>query len=136
MKRLRIIRCLTLVACVVGATSLFAQTAAVQDSPQNTRPPGNIGMPHQLAVTGCLKRGNEAGTFMLTDQNGKTWSLVPDSSGIDLSKNIFQVVTIGAKEVPLPQQHDAGQTTENSQNVSRVGLRVISLDVVSRSCTR
>ena len=73
---------------------------------------------------------------MLTDHNGKTWTLVPGNSGIDLSKNIFHVVTIAGKEVPLPQEHGAGEATENSQNISHVALRVLSLDVISRSCTR
>jgi hypothetical protein len=137
MHRFQLIRCLTLSACIAFAAAAFAQTGAGQNPPQSAHPPANIGMPHQLALTGCLKRGNAAGTFALTDQTGKTWTLISGSSDVDLSKHIFHVVTVGAKDIPPSQQHEAaGQAAEDSQSPPRLALRVLTLEVVSRSCTR
>ncbi len=136
MKRFQFIRCL---AFLTATSSLVAQTGTGQSNPQTAHPPANIGMPHQIEITGCLKRGNEAGTFALTDVNGRTWALISGNSDVNLSKHIFHAVTITGKEVPTSQQHNgAGDQPQASQqsNNPRLELRVLTLEVLSRSCTR
>jgi len=78
-------------------------------------------------VRGCLKRGNQAGTYVISDQNGTTWELVSGSNDVDLSKHIFHSVTLTGKEVPV---------AEKPEEAPRHELRVLSLQVLSRSCTR
>jgi hypothetical protein len=132
MKRFFKIGCrLGFAAVLVLAPSLFAQTANPQGDP---KPPANIGTTHQILVTGCMKR-NPAGTYVITDRNGTTWELVSGSSDVDLSKHIFHAVSIAGKEVPSSQKADPG--TQDAQNdTSRHELRVLTLQVLSRSCTR
>lgn len=104
---------------LVLASALSSQ--AQRTNEPTAEPPANITTSHQILVRGCLKRGNEAGTYVISDQNGTTWELVSGSSGVDLSKHIFHSVSIAGKEVPVPAGHE---------------LRVLSLQVLSRSCTR
>ncbi|HEY1730723.1 MAG TPA: hypothetical protein VGG15_03195 [Terriglobales bacterium] len=85
-----------------------------------------------------MKRGNQPGTYVITDQNGTTWELISGSADIDLSKHIFHALSVGGKEVP-PEQHQnsAKPPADNSQTGTQYHqLRVLTLQVLSRSCTR
>jgi hypothetical protein len=115
------------IGCQLGFSAMLALPAWLAAQNGSPQPRTNIETPHQILVTGCLKRGNQPGTFVISDQNGTTWELVSDTSGIDLAQHIFHSVSIGGKEVPVPQK--AGGAPEHE-------LRVVSLRVLSRSCTR
>lgn len=119
-------------AVLILAPSLFAQTASPQG---NAKPPANIGATHQILVTGCLKRRNQPDIYVITDRNGTTWELVSGSADVDLSKHIFHVVSIAGNEVPPSRQLDSG-TQDEQTDISRHELRVLTLQVLSRSCTR
>ncbi len=109
------------------APLLLAQS---EGNEQTVKPPGTT---HQILVTGCLKRG-QAGRYVITDRNSTTWELVSGSADVDLSKHIFQAVSIAGKEVPPSQQQNP--STNPQTDTSHHVLRVLSLQVLSRSCTR
>ena len=117
------------------APSLFAQS---EGNEQTAKAPISTGSAHPIVVTGCLKRGNQAGTYVVTDQDGTTWELVSGNADVDLSKHIFHAVSMAGKEVPSPQQaNPVTQSAANPQSdPSQHELRVLSLQVLSRSCTR
>ncbi len=117
------------------AMPLFAQSEALQTNVPIAKPAANVGMPHQILVTGCLKRGNQADTFVIADQNGTSWELVSGSSAVDLSKHIFHAVRITGKEVPSSQKPESSAQSAPSDTTHHE-LRVLTLQVLSRSCTR
>ena len=119
-------------AVLLLAPSLFAQTASPQG---NAKPPANIGATHQILVTGCLKRRNQPDLYVITDRNGTTWELISGSADVDLSKHIFHVVSIAGNEVPPSRQLESG-TQDEQTDITRHELRVLTLQVLSRSCTR
>ncbi len=120
---------LVLAACAFGS----AQTASAGD-PQTSHPPANINTPHQLVITGCLRRDSH-GTYFITDENGKTWSLIAGSDSVDLSKHVFHAVRITGKEAPNAKLPVSGENSQTQAPPPSV-LRVLTLEVLSNSCTR
>lgn len=126
--------------CLLMAGSLTlagAQTGAPHVEGQSSPPPANISAPHQLAVTGCLRRDSNGG-YSITDQNGKTWELVSGSSEIDLSRQIFHVVEVTGKAAPVakPPQSQTPPDSSGTQTPPRIRLQVLTLEMLSNSCTR
>ena len=118
---------IVLIACLFPVTLLRAQRSGAQSAGP---PPGSA---HQIEITGCLKRGNQPGTYSITDANGSTWNVIAGDSGTDLSKHIFHVVAIAGTEAAVPKSGDAN----SSQQAERLPqLRVLSLRMLSNSCTR
>lgn len=124
--------------CQLGFAAILAFGPALharsEGNEQTAKAPADVGTAHQIFVTGCLKRGNEAGTYVITDRNSTTWELVSGSADVDLSKHIFHAVSVAGKEVPPPQQENPATNRQTSSPIHE--LRVLSLQVLSRSCTR
>ena len=100
-------------------------------------PGGPATTPLEIALTGCLRRTGADNGFYLADQNGTTWKLTSDS--VQLSEHMNQSVTVSGKPIRTPRHQEtfspqAGQTTGSSE--SQPILRVLSITVLSRSCTR
>lgn len=131
MRFLRIGYQLGFAAILAFGPSLHAQS---EGNEQTAKAPADAGTAHQILVTGCLKRGNQTGTYVITDRNSTTWELVSGSAEVDLSKHIFHAVSIAGKEVPPPQQENPATNQQPGSPVHE--LRVLSLQVLSRSCTR
>ena len=92
--------------------------------------------PLQMAVTGCLKRSNDGG-YRITDQNSTTWLLT--SNTLDLAEHLNHVVTVTGKPAPTPQQPEANSSqvgTTDAATKPSPGLRVLTLKMLSNSCTR
>ena len=92
---------------------------------------------HMINVTGCLKKGSEAGGYYITDQNGTTWEL--SSKIVDLSEHVNHVVSVAGHEMPRSKTDEA--KTEPSEKSESGGnkyfdLKVAQLTMVSPSCTR
>lgn len=92
---------------------------------------------HMVNVTGCLKKGSEAGGYYITDQNGTTWEL--SSKAVDLSEHVNHVVSVAGHEMPRSKEDEAN--TEQSEKSESAGnkyfdLKVAQLKMVSPSCTR
>jgi hypothetical protein len=87
-------------------------------------------------VTGCLQKGDQPDEFSITGENGKSWDL--RSSTVKLSDHVGHQVTVTgsptretkAEETKEGQVQNAGQKGELGE------LRVISLKMVSQSCTK
>jgi len=116
--------------------SLRAQSSATPGGQSDTNPPRTVSPPIQIAVTGCLKRSNEGG-YRLTDHNGTTWLLTSDT--VNLAEHLNHSVTVTGKPVTTPKQQEAnsqqGGTAEGGSKPSP-GLRVLTLNMLSNSCTR
>ena len=118
---------LLLLLILFAATALRAQSAGMQavQSSGATRPTAPASQVH---ATGCLRRGNDGG-FYLKDHNGQTWVL--SSSTVDLSQHIMHSVSIMG-EIMKPQN----QETEPESGKPPLRLQVLSLTMLSPSCTR
>ena len=128
-------KCLVLLAVVSLGLPPSAQTGGSAEQ-QNSRPPGNISTPLQILVTGCLKRASDGG-YYITDRNGTTWELVAGDSSIDLARHIFHTVSITGKHAsPAKQQGGNNESQRTGTGAPHSTLRVLSLQVLSPSCTR
>jgi hypothetical protein len=80
-----------------------------------------------VTVTGCLQKGDEAGEYSLTGENGKKYGL---HSKTDLSKHLGHKVTVtGTKMLDEDEEkHEAGKKTEYAD------LRVTNIKHISESC--
>ena len=124
---------LSLIAC---APQLGAQASDAQSGQPPATPPRTMTPPLQILVTGCLKRSNDGG-YQLTDANGTTWQLSSDS--VNLRDHVMHVVSVAGKPGTLGKadqspSRPAGQP-EAADNTAH-SLRVITLKMVSNSCTR
>jgi hypothetical protein len=116
------ILCLSL--CPVA---LMAQTAA---------PEKKAAEKSTHTVTGCLQKGDEAGEFSITGEDGKTWGL--RSTSVKLDEHLGHKVTVTgstthetkAEEKKEGQVENAGSKTEYAD------LTVTSLKMVSDSCSK
>jgi hypothetical protein len=100
-------------------------------------PPGTVTTPLQISVTGCLKKGHEAGGYFITDQNGTTWELTPGN--VNLAEQVNHSVQIAGKPITATAKQEAkmgaDEKTEAAGNKVH-DLRVVSLKMLSPSCTR
>jgi hypothetical protein len=92
---------------------------------------------HMINVTGCLKKGSEAGGYYITDESGTTWEL--SSKTVDLSAHVNHVVSVAGHEMPRSKTDEA--KTEQSEKSESGGnkyfdLKVAQLKMVSPSCTK
>lgn len=121
--------CLICLLCSIGAATASTQSTPSAHPEQQTSPAKTS---PEITVTGCLRRGNEANTYVITDENGTTWYLSARKSDIDLRRQVFHSVTVTGNEAnPTPEASDA-----THENTSRRSLDVVRLDLLSRSCTR
>ena len=115
------ILCLSLCSVV-----LMAQTAAPEKKAEKSA----------QTVTGCLQKGDEAGEFSITGEDGKTWGL--RSTSVKLDQHIGHQVTVTgstthetkAEEKKEGQVENAGSKTEYAD------LTVTSLKMISDSCSK
>ena len=126
---------LVILAVLSLVLSIQAQSSATPGGQSDTNPPRTISPPIQIAVTGCLKRSNEGG-YRLTDQNGTTWLLTSDK--VNLAEQLNHSVTVTGKPVTTPKQEASGQQGGTAEGASKrtPGLRVLTLNMLSNSCTR
>jgi hypothetical protein len=113
--------------------SLCAQETAAQEKSEakmehkSTR--------HAESVTGCLQKGDEAGGFSLTGDDGKMWEL--RSKSVKLADHVGHKVT--AKGSPSHHSKTHEEKMEKDEKKEAAGkeygdLRVTSLKMVSESC--
>jgi hypothetical protein len=109
------------------SVALMAQTAA---------PEKKAAEKSTHTVTGCLQKGDEAGEFSITGEDGKTWGL--RSTSVKLDEHLGHKVTVTgstthetkAEEKKEGQVENAGSKTEYAD------LTVTSLKMVSDSCSK
>ena len=88
----------------------------------------------KTTVTGCLQKGDEAGEYSITGQDGKTYGL--RSKSVNLSKHLGHKVTVTGTLKPESEEHEKNEAKENSQKESAEAgdIRVSSLKMVSETC--
>lgn len=78
----------------------------------------------QQIATGCLRKSATEKTYLLTDEDGKTWDL--RSKAVSLSPHVGQIVTVTGT-IPSEPKNSNDTSPQNH-------LLVEKLDVVHESC--
>lgn len=88
----------------------------------------------KTTVTGCLQKGDEAGEYSVTGQDGKTYGL--RSKSVNLSKHLGHRVTVTGTLKPESEEHEENEAKENNQKEGTEAgdIRVSSLKMVSETC--
>jgi hypothetical protein len=125
---------LAALAFLALASLLTAQSSSAQNDQSNATAGRTASPPLQILVTGCLKRGNEAGEYSLADQNGTIWKLT--STTVNLAEHVNHSVSVGGKPVVPPKQPENNASGGQTESKPQPTLRVLTLKMLSNSCTR
>ena len=131
-----------LMLVVLTALVSLAQEPA---NPDNTKPAAtqekqdHEATSHTKTVTGCLQKGDEAGEFAITGQDGKTWEV--SSKSVKLDEHVGHQVTVtGSAHRELKAEEKAekkeGQMEKAAGKEEYGDLRVTDLKMVSETCTK
>jgi trans-2-enoyl-CoA reductase len=124
-----------LVATAIALTLAVAHPAAA------TQKKGKSGSAHSM--TGCLAKGTEANTYVLTNsetKGPKTVEIVGAASGVDLSAHVGHKVTVtgstvGEKAAAKAEGKKNPTKTEIKEEAGEHHMHVTSLKMVSTSCS-
>jgi len=88
----------------------------------------------KTSVTGCLQKGDEAGEYSITGQDGKTYGL--RSKSVNLSKHLGHKVTVTGTLKPESEEHEKNEAKENEKKESSEAgdIRVTNLKMISDTC--
>ena len=88
----------------------------------------------KTSVTGCLQKGDEAGEYSITGEDGKTYGL--RSKSVNLSQHVGHKVTITGTLKPESAEKEKGEAAEHEKHeAAEVGdIRVSDLKMVSDKC--
>ena len=88
----------------------------------------------KTTVTGCLQKGDEAGEYSITGEDGKTYGL--RSKTVKLSQYLGHKVTITRMLWPESAEKEKGEAAEHEKNeAAEAGdIRVTDLKMVSDKC--
>src|SRR6266852_1679249 len=95
---------------------------------------------HTQTVTGCLQKGDEAGEFSITGEDGKTWGL--RSSTVKLDQHLGHKVTVTGSKAHETKAEEKTEkkkegAVEKAAGKEEVGdLRVTDLKMVSETCSK
>jgi hypothetical protein len=91
---------------------------------------------HAQTVTGCLQKGDEAGEFSITGEDGKTWGL--HSTSVKLDQHLGHKVTVtgSTTQESKAEEKKEGQVEKASSKQEYADLDVTSLKMVSDSCSK
>ena len=89
---------------------------------------------HTQTVTGCLQKGDEAGEYSITGEDGKTWGL--HSTSVKLDQHLGHKVTVtgSTTQESKAEERKEGQVEKASSKQEYADLDVTSLKMVSDSC--
>jgi len=85
-------------------------------------------------VTGCLQKGDEAGEYSITGEDGKTYGL--RSKSVKLSQHLGHKVTITGTLMAESAEKEKGEVEEHEKKgTTEAGdIRVTDLKMVSDKC--
>ena|ERR1700680_1878377 len=106
--------------------ALIAQSAAPEKKAEKS----------SHTVTGCLQKGDEAGEFSITGEDGKTWGLRSTSVKLDQHLGHKVTVTGSATHETKAEEKKEGQVENAASKAEYADLTVTSLKMVSDSCTK
>ena len=123
-----------LLLCLVLA-GLAASWAVAQDSDGDSKSKSDV-----RTFTGCLTKGDSAGEYLLTANDGSTWE-VHDSSAINLASHVGHTIAAtgvvsnakahNLKEDAKDTAHDTGMKKDNKEHGH---LKITDVQMVSESC--
>ncbi len=123
-----------LFVCLCPLT-LHAQESAAQEKQDKTKP-----APQTQSVTGCLQKGDEAGEFSITGEDGKTWEL--RSRSVKLDEHVGHKVTVTgsptreSKAEEKAEEKKEGKVEKASSKEEYGDLSVTSLKMISTTCSK
>src|SRR5216110_817537 len=88
----------------------------------------------KTTMTGCLQKGDEAGEYSITGEDGKTYGL--RSKAVNLSEHIGHKVTVMGTLRAESAEKEKGEAEEHEKKeAAEAGdIRVTSLKMVSEQC--
>ncbi|HEX6805814.1 MAG TPA: hypothetical protein VF133_19215 [Terriglobales bacterium] len=88
----------------------------------------------KTTVTGCLQKGDEAGEYSITGEDGKTYGL--RSKTVKLSQHLGHKVTVTGTLRPESAEKERGEAEEHEKKeAAEAGdIRVTALKMVSDKC--
>ena len=87
----------------------------------------------KTTVTGCLQKGDEAGEYSITGEDGKTYGL--RSKTVNLSQHLGHKVTITGTLRAESAEKEKGEAAEHKKEAAEAGdIRVTDLKMVSDKC--
>ena len=88
----------------------------------------------KTTVTGCLQKGDEAGEYSITGEDGKTYGL--RSKSMKLSQHLGHKVTVTGTLRAESAEKEKGEAEEHEKKeaAEAVDIRVTDLKMVSDSC--
>ena len=91
---------------------------------------------HAQSVTGCLQKGDEAGEFSITGEDGKTWGL--RSTSVKLDEHLGHKVTVTGSTTheTKAEEKKEGQVENAGSKAEYADLTVTSLKMVSDTCSK
>jgi hypothetical protein len=133
----------TLAFVVLATPVSLAQEPANQDNTrqaatqekQEHKPTGHI-----TTVTGCLQKGDEAGEFSITGEDGKTWEL--SSKSVKLGEHVGHQVTVTgsahreSKSEGKAEEEKEGQMEKAAGKEEYGDLHVTDLKMVRETCNK
>jgi hypothetical protein len=113
-------RLLTFIVTLFFVVCILALTASPQ---KNGTKGGNT------TVTGCLQKGDEAGEFSITGEDGKVYGL--RSSSVKLAEHLGHKVTVSGKLTP--EGAEKGEAKEGGKKEAG-DIQVSNVKMVSATC--
>ena len=88
----------------------------------------------KTTVTGCLQRGDEAGEYSITGEDGKTYGL--RSTAVKLSQHLGHKVTVTGTLRAESAEKEKGEAEEHEKKeaVEAGDIRVTELKMVNDKC--
>jgi hypothetical protein len=83
-----------------------------------------------MTVTGCLQKGDEAGEYSITGEDGKKYGLHP-SKTVDLSKHLGHKVTVTGTKM---REENEEKEKNEAGGGEAADLRVTNVKHISESC--
>ena len=116
------------------ALPAFALALAVYATPIDQQERAAAG---NTTVTGCLQKGDEAGEYSITGQDGKTYGL--RSKSVNLSKHLGHKVTVTGTLKPESEENEKneakGHMSNEKKEAAEAGdISVTSLKMISETC--
>src|SRR6267378_2229225 len=109
-------------ACVL-ALSLGSLAWTAQESQTKTK------SGKAVTVTGCLQKGDEAGEYSITSEDGKRYGL--RSKSVDLSKHLGHKVTVTGTKMREEKEEKEEKQAGGGEYAD---LQVTNLKMISQSC--
>lgn len=117
------VRILWMVVLALGLGALLSVAQETQTKEKSAK--GSV------SVTGCLQKGDEAGEYAITGEDGKRYGL--RSKKVDLAKHVGHKVTVtGAK---IREENEANEKHETG-GTEVADLRVTNLEMISEGCSK